>query len=77
MSMTADRVVHLRSVYRDGLLEDVIPFWLRHGIDPVHGGIMTGLDRDGSVIDTDKSVWFQGRAAWMFSTLCNSVGPRP
>ena len=76
MSMTPDRLNNLRSVYRDGLLEDVIPFWLRHGIDREFGGILTGLDRDGSVIDTDKAVWLQGRAAWMFATLCNRVERR-
>lgn len=66
----------LHAVYRDTLLQDVMPFWLRHGIDHRHGGILTCLDRDGSVIDTDKSVWFQGRAGWVFSTLYNTVEKR-
>ena len=35
-------------VYRQTLLENVIPFWLRHGLDREHGGILTCLDRDGS-----------------------------
>ena len=55
------------------LLEDVIPFWVRHGWDQLYGGVITSLDRDGSVLDTDKSVWFQGRAGWMFATLYNTV----
>lgn len=63
--------------YRDTLLKDVIPFWLEHGLDRRHGGIMTALDRDGSILDTDKSVWFQGRAGWMFATLYNTVERRP
>lgn len=63
--------------YRETLLGDVIPFWLRHGMDREHGGIITSLDRDGTIIDTDKSVWFQGRAGWMFSTLFNTVEKRP
>ena len=67
----------LATFYRETLLGDVIPFWLRHGLDGEHGGIFTALDRDGSLLDTDKSVWFQGRAAWMFATLFNSVEPRP
>jgi len=62
--------------YRRTLLDDVIPFWLKHGLDGEHGGIMTCLDRDGSILDTDKSVWFQGRAAWMFATLYNTVERR-
>ncbi len=66
----------LRKTYRDTLLGDVIPFWLDHGMDRQYGGIITALDRDGSVLDTDKSVWFQGRAAWMFATLYNTVERR-
>ena len=66
----------LATLYRDTLLADVVPFWLRHGLDREHGGIFTSLDRDGTVLDTDKSVWFQGRAAWMFATLYNTVEPR-
>jgi N-acylglucosamine 2-epimerase len=63
-------------IYRDTLLEDVIPFWLRHGLDRQHGGYLTALDRDGAVVDTDKSIWFQGRGAWMFATLYNTVEER-
>ncbi len=65
-----------RKLYSDTLLKDVIPFWLKNGMDHEHGGIITSLDRDGTVIDTDKSVWFQGRAGWMFATLYNTVERR-
>jgi N-acylglucosamine 2-epimerase len=65
------------SLYRATLHDDVMPFWLRHGLDREHGGMMTALDRDGSVLDTDKSVWFQGRAGWMLATLYNTVEQRP
>jgi len=74
---TPEGRVALAPFYRDTLLGDVMPFWLRHGLDREHGGILTCLDRDGSVIDTDKSVWFQGRAAWMFATLANTVASSP
>lgn len=63
--------------YRDGLLKDTLPFWLEHGLDPVHGGVYTGLGRDGELIDTDKSVWAQGRCAWMLATLYSTVEARP
>lgn len=66
----------LRALYRDTLLDDVMPFWLKHGIDREHDGIITSLDRDGSILDTDKSIWFQGRAGWMFATLYNTVEKR-
>ena len=52
-------------------------FWLEHGMDPVNGGIYTCLDRKGDVFSTDKSVWMQGRCAWIYAYLCNVYGPRP
>ncbi len=67
----------LRDFYHRTLVDDVAPFWLRHGLDREHGGFLTCLDRDGSVIDTDKSIWFQGRGAWMFATLFRDVEQRP
>jgi N-acylglucosamine 2-epimerase len=67
----------LAALYRNTLLEDVIPFWLRHGLDREYGGIFTALDRDGSLLDSDKSVWFQGRAGWMLAALYNQVERRP
>ncbi|HEX8914528.1 MAG TPA: AGE family epimerase/isomerase, partial [Humisphaera sp.] len=67
----------LAATYRSALLDDVVPFWLRHGVDRENGGFLTALARDGAVIDTDKSVWFQGRGAWTFATLYNTVDRRP
>jgi N-acylglucosamine 2-epimerase len=65
------------SSYRSALLDDVMPFWLKHSLDKECGGYLTSLNRDGSVIDTDKSIWFQGRGAWMYSTLYQTVERRP
>ena len=42
----------------------------------IRDSIITSLDRDGSILDTDKSIWFQGRAAWTLSTLYNTVEKR-
>jgi N-acylglucosamine 2-epimerase len=74
--MTQERIDQLIRTYRDGLLNDTVPFWLRHSIDREHGGYMFSVDRDGRVIDTDKSVWLQGRFAWLLATLYNTVEPR-
>lgn len=64
------------SVYRDGLLEDTLPFWIPRAIDREYGGYITSLDQDGTILQTDKSVWFQGRFAWLLATLYASVEPR-
>jgi N-acylglucosamine 2-epimerase len=68
---------YYRDFYQTCLLNDVIPFWLKNGIDRDFGGVFTALDRDGSLLDSDKSVWFQGRAGWMFATLFRTVEARP
>ena len=57
-------------------LEDVANFWLKNGMDPVHGGVYTCLDREGTVFSTDKSVWMQGRCGWTFAYLCHIYGVR-
>ena len=71
--MTPERRNSLIATYRDGLLDDTIPFWLEHAIDREHGGYITSVDQDGTWLQTDKSVWFQGRFVWMLSTLYNTV----
>src|SRR5687767_14225806 len=71
-----DGRARLATLYNDTLLNDVMPFWLKHGLDREHGGICTALGRDGTLLDSDKSVWFQGRVAWMFATLYNTVEAR-
>ena len=59
--------------FKEYLSGDVLPFWLKNGIDEEHGGILTQLDRDGSLYGTEKSVWFQGRALWTFSKAYNLI----
>lgn len=67
----------LIETYRDGLLNDTLPFWLSHAVDKEHGGFITSLDRDGSIVDTDKGVWQQGRFTWLLGELYNNVEQRP
>ena len=71
--MTSARRAELAACYHNGLVNDVLPFWVKHGWDREHGGIITGLGRDGEIIDDDKSIWFQGRAGWMFATAYRTV----
>jgi N-acylglucosamine 2-epimerase len=64
------------SQYRDELLNNVLPFWLKNSRDTEGGGFFTCLNRDGSVFDTDKFIWLQGRQVWLFSMLYNEVEKR-
>ena len=63
--------------YRAELLDNVLPFWLKNSRDTEGGGFFTCLNRDGSVFDTDKFIWLQGRQVWLFSMLYNEVEKRP
>jgi hypothetical protein len=38
----------LKKVYRDGLLNDTLPFWIKHSVDRKYGGFTICLDRDGT-----------------------------
>lgn len=63
--------------YKKVLTENILPFWLRNAIDYENGGIFTQLDEKGEIYGTDKSVWFQGRALWVFSKAYNTIEKNP
>ncbi len=63
--------------YKTDLSENIMPFWMEHGWDKVNGGVYTCLDRDGSLIDSTKSVWFQGRFAFICAYAYNNVEKNP
>ena len=68
-----NRIRELIKIYRDGLLYDVLPFWIKHSVDENFGGFMFSLDRDGTVIDTDKGMWQTCRFIWLLAHLYNRV----
>lgn len=59
--------------YTDDLVNDIMPFWMKHGLDREHGGVYTCVDRDGSLMDTTKSVWFQGRFGFIAAYAYNHI----
>src|SRR3954465_5690453 len=61
------------AVYRNNLLNSVVPFWLNHSGDYENGGYNTCLDTYGKVYDTDKFMWLQCRQIWCFAMLYNQV----
>ncbi len=71
-----DSIASLAGLYRDELLQHILPFWLQHSKDQEHGGFFTCLDRYGNVYDTDKFMWLQGRQVWCFSYMYNNIERR-
>jgi N-acylglucosamine 2-epimerase len=68
---------NLSTLYKEELLNNVVPFWLDKSQDLKHGGYFTCLDRQGNVFDTDKFIWLQGREVWLFSMLYNNIEKNP
>lgn len=63
--------------YKTDLLVNIMPFWLRYGLDHKHGGVYTCMNRDGSLMDTTKSVWFQGRFGFIAANAYNAIDKNP
>uniref|UniRef100_UPI004026EC4A AGE family epimerase/isomerase n=1 Tax=Prevotella sp. TaxID=59823 RepID=UPI004026EC4A len=63
--------------YKNDLTQNIMPFWMEQGWDKVNGGVYTCVDRDGSLIDSTKSVWFQGRFAFICAYAYNNVEKNP
>ncbi|MBE7047586.1 MAG: N-acylglucosamine 2-epimerase [Ruminococcaceae bacterium] len=63
--------------FKKELTENILSFWMKDAIDYKNGGIYTQLDREGNVYGRDKSVWFQGRALWVFSKAYNVIEKNP
>ena len=65
------------SAYREDLLTNIMPFWMKNGWDRKNGGVYTCVNRDGSLMDSTKSVWFQGRFAFVCSFAYNTIERNP
>lgn len=69
--------MELAAFYQNQLFDDCLPFWFPRAVDREHGGFLHCFDRDGTLVDDDKSVWAQGRMSWMLLTLYQDHGRNP
>src|SRR5688572_1383365 len=67
----------LKQRYRNELFGVLIPYWDKNGIDHERGGFMCALDHDGTRVNTDKFLWFQGRGIWVYTYLYTHFGRDP
>ena len=67
------RTKHYSQLYKNELVNNILPFWLNYSKDTLNGGYFTCLDRTGQVYDTDKFMWLQGREVWCFSFMYNNI----
>ncbi len=60
----------LADIYKDELFGNILPFWMKNGIDKENGGFFTCFSNDGTVfLHKHKFAWSQGRFVWMLSRL--------
>ncbi len=71
-----NHLVGYAHLYKNELLENILPFWLANSKDHNNGGYFTCLDRKGKVYDTDKFMWLQGREVWCFSYMYNNIAQK-
>lgn len=62
--------------YREDLVQNIMPFWMKYGVDHENGGVYTCVARNGELMDTTKSVWFQGRFAYTCCFAYNNIEQR-
>lgn len=67
----------INRTYKELLLDGIVPFWQRHGVDSAHGGVLSCMQEDGKPVSTDKYIWSQARWVWTCSALYNRIEKRP
>lgn len=68
---------HLRRTYSELLLDGIVPFWSRNGVDVQQGGVLSCMEEDGKPVSGDKYIWSQARWMWTCSALYNRIEKRP
>ncbi|WP_213814371.1 AGE family epimerase/isomerase [Glaciihabitans sp. dw_435] len=66
--MTVTTVTARGALYREELLDRVLPWWEANAVDP-SGGVFTCFSNDGRLVSRDKYTWSQGRWAWLCAQL--------
>ncbi|HUU26416.1 MAG TPA: AGE family epimerase/isomerase [archaeon] len=64
----------LKADYRERFFNRYLQFWDRGGYDKELGGFICNLNDDGTPVDDEKNLWYQGRGIWVYSFLYNNFG---
>ncbi len=65
----------LTVIYREALLQQVVPFWLSNSRDEAWGGYFDALTATGDPVTADKSVALLAQQIWSFGWLYNTIEP--
>ncbi len=75
--MPKKSLAEYRDFYRAFLLDDILPYWDRHGLDREYGGFLNCMKDDGTVLSEDKYMWSQGRGLWTFAHVLGRYDDSP
>ncbi len=62
---------------REFLLDNVLPFWMKHAIDRECGGLINHISEDGGIYGYEKNAWFAGRTMYTYSLAYNELDKNP
>jgi len=67
----------VRQTFQELLLDGIVPFWAKHGVDTQHGGVLSCMEENGKPVSGNKYIWSQARWVWTCSALYNRIEKRP
>lgn len=67
----------LRDTYRYDLFDDFLPFHDKYVIDHEFGGFIVSIDRDGTMLASDKYARYLGRGLFTYGYLYNTLDNNP
>ena len=70
-------LTELRDLYRYDLFDDFIPFHDKYVIDHEYGGFIVSIDRDGTMLASDKYARYLGRGLFTYGYLYNNLDNNP
>ncbi len=70
-------IFELRDLYHDDLFNDYIPFHDEYVVDHEYGGFIVSVDRDGTMLASDKYARYLGRGLFTYGFLYNKLDNNP
>ena len=70
-------LTEIRDLYRYDLFDDFLPFHDKYVIDHEYGGFIVSIDRDGTMLASDKYARYQGRGLYTYGLLYNKLEKSP
>lgn len=77
LKLAGRTLTQLRDLYRADIFDDYIPFHDRYVVDHEYGGYMLTVDRDGTLLSSDKTARYLGRGMWTYSFYYTHIRKDP